>query len=115
MKAGHIAASSWAAERLDIFARGTATDLFHIAWTGDSWSPGGTSWEALGGELISPPAVMSSGLDTLDIFGLGPGQEMFHKAWDGSEWQPSVSRWEALGGEFAVPCESGACGRIGLA
>jgi hypothetical protein len=100
MKTMAIAAASWGANRLDVFARGTATDMLHIAWTGDSWSPGASSWESLGGEFASPPAVASWGPGRLDVFAVGTNGQMLHKAWDGTAWQPATN-WEPLSIEYS--------------
>ena len=92
VKSGEIAAVSWGSGRLDIFARGTAGDLLHMAWTGSAWDPPvGQPWETLGGEFSSPPEVVSSAAGTLDVFGLGPGRQMYHKAWTAGGWDPAFS------------------------
>src|SRR6266571_6014960 len=51
------AVSSWAANRLDCFARGTDSHLWHKWWNGSAWS----GWEDLGGILTSGPAAVSWG------------------------------------------------------
>lgn len=43
-----IAADSWGAGRLDVFALGSGNDMFHKAFDG-TWRPAGMDWEALAG------------------------------------------------------------------
>ena len=52
------------------------------------------SWESLGGQIISGPAVCSWGPGRLDVFGLGTDSAVWHKYWDGTVWHD----WESLGG-----------------
>jgi hypothetical protein len=82
---------SWASNRLDVFVIGTDHSLYHKAWNGSSWS---SSWENLGGNLISNPAVVSWGPNRLDIFGVGTDHALYHNSWYGSGW----SGWQDLGG-----------------
>ena len=82
--------SSWSANRLDVFGRGTDNALYHIWWDGTRWS----SWENLGGTLTSSPAAVSWGPNRIDVFGRGTDNALYHKWWDGSSW----SDWENLGG-----------------
>jgi hypothetical protein len=84
------AVSSWAANRLDCFVRGTDNALWHKWWNGSSWS----GWESLGGVLTSEPAAVSWGPNRIDVFARGTNNAMWHKWWNGSTW----SGWEDLGG-----------------
>ena len=82
------AASSWANGRLDVFARGTDSALWH-KWFDGGWS----DWESLGGVLTSEPAVCSWASGRLDVFARGTDSALWHKWFDGG-W----SDWESLGG-----------------
>jgi hypothetical protein len=84
------AVSSWAANRLDCFVRGTDNAMWHKWWNGSSWS----GWENLGGVLTSAPAAVSWGPNRIDCFVRGTDNAMWHKWWNGSSW----SGWENLGG-----------------
>ena len=83
------AATSWASNRLDVFARGSNNSLLHSFWTGSQWSP----WEDLGGVLTSDPAAVAWGPNRIDVFGRGTDNQLWHKFWAGA-W----SSWEPLGG-----------------
>jgi Zn-dependent M28 family amino/carboxypeptidase len=39
---------AWAANRLDVFVRGTDSGLYHRWWDGSSWQPSPMDWESLG-------------------------------------------------------------------
>ncbi|WLV24537.1 hypothetical protein QR721_12975 [Aciduricibacillus chroicocephali] len=82
--------SSWSANRLDVFGRGTDNALYHKWWDGSRWS----GWENLGGVLSSAPSAVSWGTNRIDVFGRGTDNALYHKWWDGSRW----SGWENLGG-----------------
>ncbi len=58
--------SSWAANRLDLFARGPGDVLSH-RWNNNGWS----AWESLGGLLTSDPAAVSWGPNRIDVFARG--------------------------------------------
>ncbi|WP_233591968.1 M43 family zinc metalloprotease [Corallococcus sp. AB011P] len=94
---------SWGADRLDIFALGMDSALYHKAWDGNAWWPSLMDYEPLGGRCKSPPEVASWGPDRLDVFVLGMESALFHKAWDGHAWWPSPTDWEPLGGLCASP------------
>ncbi len=85
-----IGVSSWAANRLDCFVRGTDNAMWHKWWNGASWS----GWENLGGVLTSAPAAVSWGPNRIDTFVRGTDNAMWHKWWNGASW----SGWENLGG-----------------
>jgi hypothetical protein len=86
------AVSSWAAGRLDVFARGGDNQLWHIAYQ-SGWS----AWEPLGGNLTSDPAAVSWAPGRIDVFARGPDNSMMHKWFqDGIGW----SGWGSLGGGF---------------
>jgi hypothetical protein len=82
--------SSWGANRLDCFARGTNNRLYHKWWNGSSWS----GWENLGGVIVGSPGAVSWGPNRIDVFAPGTNNHMYHKWWNGSSW----SGWEDLGG-----------------
>jgi hypothetical protein len=81
---------SWAPDRLDGFAVGTDSALWHRWWDGSSWG----GWESLGGVLQSQPTVVSWGPNRLDVFAVGSDSALWHRWWDGSSW----GGWESLGG-----------------
>jgi hypothetical protein len=103
LRVAAIAATSWGANRLDIFGLGTENQMYHKAWDGTAWLPSPTGWEALGGVFDSPPAVVSWGANRLDIFGLGTDNQMYQKTWNGTAWLPSPTGWQPLGGVFDSP------------
>ena len=84
------AVSSWSANRLDCFVRGTDNAMWHKWWDGAAWR----GWESLGGVLFSAPAAVSWGANRIDCFVRGTDNAMWHKWWDGAAW----SGWESLGG-----------------
>lgn len=89
-------ATSWAANRIDVVARGTDSAVFHRWWDGAQW----LGWESLGGSIQGAPAICSWGKGRLDIFAVGTDHRMYHKWFQGG-W----SGWESLGGQFsAEPC-----------
>jgi hypothetical protein len=81
-------ASSWASGRLDTFARGTDSALWH-KWYQNGWS----GWESLGGVLTSAPGAVSWGNGRIDVFARGTDSALWHK-WYQNGW----SGWESLGG-----------------
>jgi hypothetical protein len=93
--AGAPAVASWGQNRLDVFAIGMNTEMYHASYDGNQWSP----WESIGGGFTSTPAVVSWGAGRLDVFALGLNQQMYHKAWSGG-WLPNQTDWEPLGGVF---------------
>jgi hypothetical protein len=80
--------SSWGANRLDIFARGADSALWH-RW----WDNGWGDWERIGGLLTSRPAAVSWGRNRIDIFARGADSALWHTWWDNG-W----GTWESLGG-----------------
>jgi hypothetical protein len=83
-------AASWAANRLDAFARGTDNQMWHISWSGGGWS----GWEPLGGSLTSGPGAVSWSSGRIDVFVRGTDNQLWHRWWDGTRWLG----WEGLGG-----------------
>ena len=82
-------AASWAANRIDVVARGTDSAVYHKWWDGVHWN----GWESLGGLIQDAPAICSWGNGRLDIFAVGLNHHLFHKWYQGG-W----SGWEDLGG-----------------
>jgi hypothetical protein len=70
-----IGVSSWSANRLDCFVRGTNNAMYHKWWNGSRWS----GWENLGGVLTSDPAAVSWGPNRIDTFVRGTNNAMYHK------------------------------------
>jgi Subtilase family/Repeat of unknown function (DUF346) len=87
---GAPAVSSWSANRLDTFVRGTNNRMYHKWWNGSRWS----HWENLGGVIVAAPAAVSWGRNRIDTFAPGTNNHMYHKWWNGSRWRG----WEDLGG-----------------
>jgi hypothetical protein len=99
---GKPAAVAWGPNRLDVFVRGTDNQVYHKAWDGSAWYPGGgvTEWENLGGTLAGNPVAVSWSKERLDVFGRGFDGQIHHKWWSPqSGWGPSVLGWEAMGGK----------------
>jgi len=67
--------SSWAPNRLDVFARGSDNTLYHIWWDGNRWS----NWESLGGVLTSAPGSVSWGPNRTDVFARGQNNDLIHR------------------------------------
>jgi hypothetical protein len=83
------AAVSWGPGRIDLFVRGTDSNLWH-KWYSGGWS----GWENLGGPIASAPTAASWGSGRLDVFAVGPAGSVVHKFYDGSWW----SGFESLAG-----------------
>ena len=76
---------------LDVFARGPDNALWHIWYSGTSWS----GWQSLGGGITSGPGAVSWGPNRIDVVARGGDNAVWHWAWDGFGW--SV---ESLGGSI---------------
>jgi hypothetical protein len=88
------AVASWAAGRLDVFARGTDNALRHRWCDGSNWSDG---WEQLGAnEISSDPAAVAWGPNRIDVFVRGADNALYTKWWDGNQW----SEYVGLGGNL---------------
>jgi spore germination protein YaaH len=83
-------ASSWSANRTDVFVRGTDNGMWQKTWNGSSWS----GWSPLGGILTADPGVASWGPNRIDVFVRGTDNAMWHKWGDGTTFYG----WEAQGG-----------------
>jgi len=96
--------SSWSSGRLDVFARGTDSALWH-KWYESGWS----DWESLGGTLTSAPGAVSWDQGRIDVFARGTDSALWHK-WYDSGW----SDWESLGGILtsSPAASSWAAGRL---
>jgi hypothetical protein len=86
---------SWDEDRIDVFAVGTDSALWHRWWDGSSWG----GWESLGGVLESTPKAVSWSAGRLDVFAVGTDSALWHRWWDGSSW----GGWESLGGLLESP------------
>jgi hypothetical protein len=87
------AATAWAPNHMDVFARGTDNQLWQNTGDGSSWA----GWTPQGGVLASGPGAAAWSANRLDIFVKGTDDQMWHKWWDGSQW----NEWEPLGGVLA--------------
>jgi hypothetical protein len=93
----NISATAWAANRLDVFVKGTDDAMYHKWWNGSAWG----GFENLAGVINSAPEAVSWGANRLDIFAKGTDNAMYHKWWNGSAW----GGWENLGGVLdSAPC-----------
>ncbi len=119
------AVASWAENRLDCFAGGSNSHIWHKWQDGGSWSgwedlsappvplvnttTGGVMSAAVVGgahgpihpipttyRIASAPAAVSWGPNRIDTFVRGMDRALWHKWWDGSAW----SSWESLGGSL---------------
>ena len=54
--------------------RGTDGALWH-AWT---FPRNGWSWEGLGGVIVGPPSIVTSGTGLLDVFARGADNRLWH-------------------------------------
>jgi len=70
-----VGVSSWAANRLDTFVKGTDNQMYHKWWNGSQWS----GWENLGGVIVDTPGAVSWGPNRIDVFAPGTNNHMFHK------------------------------------
>jgi hypothetical protein len=80
--------SSWAANRLDVFVRGTDNAIWHAWWDGTRWN----AWESLGPAIVSSPAAVSWGPNRIDLFGVGADGNVWHKVWD-VVWNHGWTSW----------------------
>ena len=83
-------ASSWAGSRIDVFARGQDSGMWHDTWNGTAWG----GWAPLGGVITASPAASSWGANRIDVFARGQDNALWHRYSDGTRWSP----WEPLGG-----------------
>ena len=86
--------ASWASDRVDVVAIGTAGDIVHRAWTADfGWHP----WDSLGGSAASgtAPTISSRGPGLLDVFVTGTDAAVYQDSWNNG-W----SGWHEIGGPF---------------
>lgn len=82
-------AVSWAAGRVDVFARAGDNTLWHQFSDGGVWSAA----ESMGGSLTSGPGVASWGPNRLDVFVKGGNEGLYQRFWNGAAW----GDWAALG------------------
>src|SRR5882724_2016626 len=86
----HAQAQRNGARRIDTFAIGSDSAIWHKWFDNGVWS----DWESLGGLFLNPPAVTSWDTGRLDIFVRGTDKALWHKWFDNGVW----SNWESLGG-----------------
>jgi hypothetical protein len=68
---------AWGPDRLDVFAVGTDSALWHRWWDGSAWG----GWESLGGILTSPPDAVARAANRLDVFAAGTDSALWHRGW----------------------------------
>ena len=96
---GSTVAALWSqhGQRLDLFARGTRSELWQLSFT---WSAGWGTWRTVAGvgSLTSDPAVTSMQPDSLDVFFRGAGNDLQHlRLLDGRAQEPA-----SLGGDLVT-------------
>jgi len=81
---------------IHVFAADTQSALSHCSWDGSSWS----SWESLGGILMSAPTAngFPEG-DLIHVHALGTDSAIWRRQLVGASWND----WESLGGPFLSP------------
>ncbi|HEY9601490.1 MAG TPA: hypothetical protein V6C85_07770 [Allocoleopsis sp.] len=85
------AATAWGENRIDLFAIGINSQIYHQWWDGKQWS----EWESLEGTYsISAPATVSVGKNRLDVFWIGIDKQVYRRSWNSNQW----SQRESLGG-----------------
>jgi len=91
---GAPAVCAQAADRIDLFTRGTDGALWWEHWDGQTWG----TWKSLGGALTSAPAAVSRSAGKIDVFVRGT---------DGALWTMSTtnggtswSNWSKIGGQL---------------
>jgi len=81
---------------IHVFAADTERALKHRSWNGNSWS----SWESLGGILMSPPTANSfQNNELLNVYALGTDSAIWRRRLVGASW----SAWDSLGGPVISP------------
>lgn len=84
------AASSWAANRIDVWSRGSDNQLWQDTYNGSTWG----GWTPLGGAINAPPGAVSWSAGRVDVFARGQDSSLWHRWWDGTAW----SGWTKMGG-----------------
>ena len=82
--------SSWGPNRLDVFAKGGDSKLWHKYWNGTGqWGP----WQRLNApavgfynNLSNQPAAVSWGPNRIDCFYGGADSRVYHISWNGNAW-----------------------------
>ena len=99
-------ASSWAAGRLDVFARGQDNGLWHLPFDNGGWG----DWGSLGAVITSNPSAVSWASGRIDVFARGQDSGLWHLPFDNGGW----GDWESLGGEITSGpnASSWAAGRL---
>ena len=81
---------------IHVFAADTQRALKHRSWNGNSWS----SWEALGGILMSPPTANSfQNGELLNVYAVGTDSAIWRRRRVATSW----SDWDSLGGPVISP------------
>jgi hypothetical protein len=87
--------STWGADRLDVWVTGADHVMYHRSWNQPT---GWTSWDNIGGAIVSKPATVSWGYGRIDVFGLNSAGSVMHRAYDVNQggWDPGWDNY--LGG-----------------
>ncbi|GAC1471861.1 MAG: hypothetical protein PVSMB3_04020 [Candidatus Dormibacteraceae bacterium] len=102
-------ASSWAANRVDVFGVGQDSGLWQNTWNGTLWA----GWSPLGGIVTADPGAVSWSAGRIDVFVRGQDGALYHRYSDGTRW---YGGWEGLGGgmKFGPDVASWAPGRLDI-
>ena len=81
---------------IHVFAADAQSALKHCSWDGNSWS----SWELLGGILMSSPTANSfQNNELLNVYAIGTDSAIWRRRLVGSSW----TDWDSLGSPFISP------------
>jgi hypothetical protein len=84
-------------DHIHVFAADSQRALKHCSWNGNSWS----SWESLGGILMSSPSANSlPNSESINVYGVGTDSAIWHRRRLANSW----TDWSSLGGPvISVP------------
>lgn len=89
-----VSCTTWSADRVDCFARGTNAKMFHRWRNGADWG----GWELLGGTLRSLPSCTAWAPNRIDCFAAGIDLTLWQRTWAGGpEWGPGTPFTEGWG------------------
>lgn len=85
--------SNPAADRLDLFARGTDGAVWYRRLGGNPWSS--STWQTLGGVVTSDPAALAAGPELIYVFARGLDNDLVFQTHSS---RVSAQAWSSLGG-----------------
>lgn len=99
-------ASSWGADRVDVFMLGGENAVWHM-WYDGEWN----DWELPGGFLTSAmPGTMPSAVSCaftpnwVDVFYKGSNSDLWHFAWNGEKWTTPEDFGVVIGSSPSATC-----------